>query len=94
MVEDKNFETMKNYNIRVKILNIGKDGVTKCFIVKDVNTGKEYTIYNCHRTESLFWKSHYIHCYIGNVELDSDSKTVKKAFLRINSRNRIGVLFF
>lgn len=85
---------MKNNYIPVQILNIGKDGVTRCFKVKDVNTEKVYTIYNCHRTESLFWKSHYVHCYVGNVELDLDRRTVKKAFLRLYYNSGIGVLLF
>lgn len=72
--------------MRVIIINKGKDGLTRCFKVKEIINGKEYTISNCQRTESWLCRSHYIQCYMGNVELDSG--IVKKAHLRIYYRNR------
>ena len=69
----------------VNIINKGKDGLTICFKVKEIINGKEYTISNCHRTESGLWRSHRIQCYVGNIELGSG--IIKKAHLRINHRN-------
>lgn len=71
--------------MRVNIINKGKDGLTRCFMVKENNKGKVYIISNCHRTESELWRSHNIQCYVGNVYLYS-GKT-KRAHLQIDYRN-------
>ena len=78
--------------MRVTIINKGKDGLTRCFKVKENNNGKVYTISNCHRTESRLWRSHSIQCYIGNVELGSG--IIKKAHLRIDYKNGSVELLF
>lgn len=77
---------------RVQILSIGRDGLTRCFMAKDINTGEVYTIYNCHRTESLFWRNHNMQCYVGSVDIDSDIVMIKKAYLRIDCRSKKGTL--
>ena len=56
-----------------------RNGDTMEFMVRDYN-GKVYSITNCHRTESPFWRSHNVKCYFGNI---ADGINVKSGVLRI-----------
>lgn len=50
--------------MRVRLVNRGIDGDTMCFKVIAINTGIEYTISNCLRSEHPMWRVHGIQHYM------------------------------
>ncbi len=70
--------------MRVRLVNRGIDGDTMCFKVIAINTGIEYTISNCLRSEHPMWRVHGIQHYIGNVEFEDG--TIRKACLRLSQK--------
>ena len=75
--------------MKVYIEKLRRNDDTIDFIVRDYND-KAYSITNCHRTESPFWRSHKIKCYFGNI---SDGINVKIGVLRISFDGNCSLIF-
>ena len=75
--------------INVRVISKRRNGDTMEFLVSDYRS-KQYVISNCHRTESLLWKSKNVRCYIGNIK---DGTTNKTGGFRLYPDN-IGVIVF
>lgn len=75
--------------MKVRVVNTGSDGSTKCFKVVSINTGDEYILGNCHRSDHPMWRVRNIQCFVGNIEYEDG--LLRRASLLLN-RNGDNIL--